>query len=171
MNLVEAILKEHSVVMRDRIVKYVGNDTTRFKELVRVFLKGPYLMTQRASWPLAYCVEKYPELIKPHLSRILKNLETPGIPVAVKRNTVRLLQFVEIPKPFQGSAANICFKFLSDPREPIAARVFSMTVLANIAKDHPEIGNELRIIIEDQLPFGPAGFVSRGKKVLKALKV
>jgi hypothetical protein len=66
--------------------------------------------------------------------------------------------------------ANICFGYLSDPKEPIAVRVFSMTVLANMAKENPELKNEIIPIIEDQLPFGSAGFRSRGTKVLKILK-
>jgi hypothetical protein len=45
-----------------------------------------------------------------------------------------------------------------------------MTVLANLAKKLPELKNELVPLIEDQMPFGSAGFISRGRKVLKELK-
>jgi hypothetical protein len=54
-------------------------------------------------------------------------------------------------------------------KEPIAVKVFSMTVLANLSKSSPDIKKELRIAIEDQLPYGSAGFVSRAKKVLKEI--
>lgn len=49
MNIVQEVLKEHSKAMCGRIVKYVGKDRTRFSELVTVFLKGPYRVTQRAA--------------------------------------------------------------------------------------------------------------------------
>ena len=106
MNLVETIAKDHSKAQCDRIVKYVGNDPGRFHELVRVFLAGPYRITQRAAWPLSYCVEHHPQLIRPHLQSIIKNLKRPGLHDAVKRNTVRLLQFITIPRSLQGQAAS-----------------------------------------------------------------
>jgi hypothetical protein len=169
MNIKEAALKEHSKAQCDKIVKYVGKDPKKFSQLVNVFLQGPYRVTQRIAWPLSYCVEENTALIHPHLPRILKYVLQPGLHDSVKRNVVRLLQFIDIPKKHQGTVANICFKFLRDTKEPVATRVFSMTVLANLIKEIPELKNELIPIIEDQLPFGSAAFVSRGRKVLKEL--
>jgi hypothetical protein len=170
MNLVEIIEKGHTVAQRDKVVKYVGESPARFAELVRVFLKGPYRVTQRAAWPLSFCVESHPDLVTPHLRVLLKNLKKEGQHDAVKRNTMRLLQFIDIPKSLQGEAANACFDLLSNAKEPIAVRVFAMTVLANIALKQPELRNELIPMIEDQMPYGSAAFVSRGRKTLKLLK-
>lgn len=171
MNLCKSILKEYSKVTMTKIVDYVGDNPTRFKELVNIFLAGPYRITQRAAWPLSYSVRNHPAIIKPHLKKVLDHLEKPDIHDSVKRNTVRLLQDINIPKGLQGKVVDICFKYLSDPKEPIAVRVFSMTVLANLAKENPELKNEIIPIIEDQLPFGSAGFRSRGMKVLKDLRI
>src|SRR5882672_1233429 len=98
MNILQELLREHSKAMCNRIVRYVGNNPARFKELVDLFLKGPYRITQRAGWPLSYCA---PHLIKPHLKRLVKNLETPGLSDSVKRNTLRFLQFIPIPTSLQ----------------------------------------------------------------------
>ena len=114
-------------------------------------------------------MKKHPELIKPHLKKIIYNLKAPGIHDAVKRNTVRFLQFIEIPKSLHGITLDICFGFLQDKKEPIAIKVFSMTVVANLVKIYPELKGELMAIIEDQMPYGSAGYVSRGKKILKQL--
>ena len=65
MNLVETITNEHSKAQCDKIVKYIGCDRSRFAQLVKVFLSGPYRITQRAAWPLSYCVELHPELVRP----------------------------------------------------------------------------------------------------------
>lgn len=170
MNLVKVILYEHSKPQMEKITRYVGNDPKRFAELVGVFLAGPYRVTQRASWPLSSCVEHNPSLIKPHLKRILSYLYKEGEHVAVKRNILRLLQYITIPSSLQGKTINLCFGFLSNPKESIAVRVFAMTVLANLAKENPDLKNEIILIIEDQLPYGSAGFLSRSKKVLKQLK-
>ena len=60
----------------------------------------------------------------------------------------------------------ICFSFLQNPKEPIAVRVFSMTVLAQIAKKQPGLKKELTLMIEDQLPYAGPAFRSRARKVL-----
>jgi hypothetical protein len=44
-----------------------------------------------------------------------------------------------------------------------------MTVLANIIDDQPDMKKELKLILEDQLPYGSAAFKSRGNKVLKKI--
>ena len=80
-----------------------------------------------------------------------------------------MFQFIDIPRAYQGDVAAVCFEFLMNPKEPIAVRVFSMTVLANLAKLLPDLQGELRIVIEDQLPYSSPGFMSRAKKVLKNL--
>ncbi len=170
MNLKEVILKEHSKSNCTRIAKYIGNNPSRFSKLVEVFLAGPYRVTQRGAWPLSVCVEQNPKLIQPHLNKVLIYIKQPNIHDAVKRNVVRLLQFIQIPKSLQGKAANICFDLFRNYNEPVAVRVFSMTVLANLAKELPELKNELVPLIEDQMPFGSAGFISRGRKLLKELK-
>jgi hypothetical protein len=170
MDLKKVIAREHSRAQMLKVVDYVGSNPARFKVLVDVFLAGPYRITQRAAWPLSYCVEHVPALITPHLRVILNHLEKPGIHDAVKRNTVRLLQFIEIPKRHQGRVADICFRYLQDTREPVAIRVFSMTVLASIARHNPDLRQELAILIEDQLPYGSPAFTSRGRKVLREMR-
>ena len=169
MDLQQELLRNPNKSQVLRIVNYIGNDRQRFQVLVNLFITGPYRLTQRASWPLSICVEKNPALAKPYLKLLLQNLTKEPLHNAVKRNTVRLLQYVNIPERLQGLAADICFKYLLDPKEPIAVRVFSMTVLANIASDKPDLKKELLLVLEDQLPYGSAGFISRARRIIKQL--
>lgn len=169
MDLKKIILKEHNKATALKVADYVGNNTSRFKLLVNIYLEGPYRVTQRAAWPLSLGVERHPELIKPHLVTILDYAAKPGVHDAVKRNTVRLLQFIEIPKKYHGKVLELCFDFLQSKKEPVAVKVFSMTVIANLVKNEPDLKKELKIIIEDQLPYTTAAFASRARKVLKQL--
>jgi hypothetical protein len=169
MNLRDEILKEHSKRQTDKIIRYVGTNQTKFDELVELFLKGEYRVTQRAGWPLSYIAIEHPEMIRKHLKKLLLNVQKPELHNAVIRNTVRLLQFVEIPKSLQGLAAEVCFAFLNDRKQPIAIRCFSMTVLGNLCKSYPELKNELKISIEENLPYSTAGFKARVRKVMKEI--
>lgn len=169
MDLKKEILKEHSKKQMLKIVDYVDNNPDRFKALVEVYLAGPYRVTQRAVWPLGLCVERHPGLIRPHLKKILDYLTRPGIHNAVKRNTIRLLQFIDIPARNRGQVIALCFEYLENKKEPVAVKACSMTVLSRIVRDEPDLQKELRILIEDQLPYASPGFRVRAMKTLNEL--
>jgi hypothetical protein len=169
MDLRREILKEHGRKRADKIANYAAGSPARFKSLVDIFLAGPYRITQRASWPLTICAENNPALVRPHLKRLLNFLAKPGIHDAVKRNTMRLLQLVDLPKRNHGQVIDLCFALLQRPQEAVAIRVFAMTVLSRVIVDEPDLQKELRIILEDQLPYETAAFRSRATKLIKLL--
>lgn len=169
MNIEKELTRGHSKAITEQIVAYVGDSQLRFNLLISIFLSNSPRLTQRAAWPLSYCVKAHPVLVKPHYSALLKFLAQPGTHDAVKRNIMRLLQFVEIPARFHGKVIEQSFR-LMDPNEPVAVRVFALTVLANLCRQHPDLKQELKLIIEDHLPFGSAAYRSRAKKILRQLE-
>jgi hypothetical protein len=168
MDIKKELLFEHSKSQALKISNYIGNDQNRFDELMMLFFDTEYRVTQRAAWVVSHCADKYPELIEPYIEPMILNLKK-DITVAVQRNTLRVLQEKEMPNTIIGDAADICFKILESAKEPIAVKIFAMTLLANVCKKVPELKNELKILIEDQLPYGSAGFKSRANKILKKL--
>ena len=167
MNLREQILKEHSKSNCDKIVRWVGKNQQRFDELFYLFLNDEYRVVQRAAWPLSYAVIAHPQLIQKHFDKLLKNLEKPGVHAAVKRNTIRLLQDIEIPRRFQGQVMDLCFKYISEPKEAVATKAFSITVLDNLSASYPEIIPEIKLLVEQRYPHETAAFKSRARKFLK----
>jgi len=168
MDLRAEILKAHSKKQAIKIADYVSDNTNLFKALVNLYLCGPYRITQRCAWPINICVERHPKLLSPHLKGILHQLTRLEIHDAAKRNTLRMLQFVSIPKQFHAKVIDLCFAFLQSKEEPVAVKVFSMSVLFKVVQDKPELLRELAIILEDQLPYSSAGYRSRATKILKA---
>lgn len=166
MNIAQTLASGHTKQNTLAIVDYIGDDEKRFAELIRIFFGGEYRLTQRAAWPLSYCAERRPELIKPHLSKLLNCLESKTEHVAARRNVVRLLQFIEIPRRHAGRIYSCCLDLLDDPHEPIAVRVFAITVAARIARMEPDLLNELRLVIRKHLPHATAAFKVRAREVL-----
>ena len=167
MNLRQTILAEHSKANCARVVKWIGNNPLRFAELFNLFLNDEYRVVQRAAWPLSFCVINHPELINKHFKELIKNLHKPGIHDSVKRNTLRLLQEIKIPKKFHGQIMNTCFNYIIAPAEKPAIKAFSLTVLENLSRQYPEIKQELKTVIEDRWDFETAAFHSRARKILK----
>jgi len=169
MQLRETILSEHSKANCTRIASWVGSNQQRFDELFDLFLNDEYRVVQRAAWPLSNAVIAHPQLIQKHFGRLLKNLNKTGLHDAVKRNTVRLMQDISIPKKYQGKVMNICFDYIISPVEKPAVKAFSLTVLQNLSKQYPEIKQELKTIIEDRWDLESTAFKSRAKKIIKDL--
>ena len=169
MNLRVTILKDHSKANCNLIVNWVGNDQKKFDELFHLFMHGEELVVQRAAWPVSYCVEAHPVLIKKHLKVLVQNLYREGLNGAVKRNTVRLLQYIDIPEKYHGPVMDNCFNFIEDPNEKPAVKAFSLTILQRLSERYPEIKNELKMIIEERFEQETAAFRSRAKKLLRNL--
>jgi len=163
----ETILKEHSKATCMRIVKWVGDDQKRFDELFNLFLKDEYRVVQRAAWPISYCVEAHPEFIKKHFASSLKAAEKPGAHDSVKRNVMRFLQHIDIPKRFHGQVMDLCFRYISSPTEAVAIKAFSITVLQKLVKLYPEIINEIKLVIDERWEYETPAFKARAKKLLK----
>jgi hypothetical protein len=166
MDIRQALMTEHSKQQTMAIVEYIGEDPKRFAELMKVFFAGDYRLTQRAAWPMNYCAERHPKLILPYLPKLLDCLEREDMHDAVRRNVVRLLQYIEIPKRLTGKVYSHCIDLLDDADQPAAVRAFAMTVATRIAKSEPDLINELRLIVSKHLPHATAAFRARAKQVL-----
>lgn len=170
MELKAALLKAHSRQQAEYIAGWIGSDPDRFSALITLFLHDEYRVVQRAAWAINIAGERCPELLPPHLASLITRMTVPGIPAAVKRNIVRLLQTIPIPEALHGQVIHCCFCFLEDEKETVAVRAFSMTVLARLAVVYPDIINDIRLLINHALekPATP-GFRSRAGKTLQTL--
>ena len=164
MNLQEEILKADFKDQAVFVAEEINGDQKKFALLMELFFSKETRTCQRAAWLVSHCADKNPLQLMPYLDRIIRNMYN-DISDATKRNSVRVLQYVEIPEELWGETIEICFQYLTS-NEAIAIKVFAMTVLYNLSLKVPEISTELKVLIEDQNPYGSAGFKSRAKKIL-----
>ena len=117
---------------------------------------------------LGICIERKPSLALPHLRTFVARVNQPGVPVAVERAIMRMLQMVDLPEPLLGLIAAAAFDRL-EGNVPIAIKVYSMTVLVRVARREPDLAPEIRLLIEQQLPFSGPAYKARARHVLKRL--
>lgn len=166
MNIDEALRSEHSKSQTMRIVRYIGSDAERFAVLMDIFFEGEYRMSQRAAWPVSNCIKDHPELISPYLNKCIDLLTRKDAHVAVRRNVVRLLQYVEIPKALAGKVYSHCIDLIDDIGEPVAVRAFAITVATKIAKSEAALVNELQLVVKKHLPHTTIAFRKRSREIL-----
>ena len=163
-----ALLAEHSKRQTMAVVRYIDADPERFAELMKLFLGDTYRLSQRAAWAVNYCAEHTQELVKPYFGKLVEQLERDDAHPAVRRNVARMLQFVDIPKRLDGRVFDACYNLVDDAEQPVAVRVFALTVAAKIAQNQPELLNELRLIAAKHAPHTTIAFRVRAKRVLSA---
>ncbi len=169
MVLEKEIFNRYSKAHALAVVRWIGGDKHRFAELMKYFFSSDRITALNSSWLVTLCAEHHPSVVAPWLSKMVQHAAKNNAFGSVKRNVVRTMQFVPVPRSLQGRVSNLCFSFLQDPKEAIAVKAFSMTVLANIASQEPDLKHEIRLVIEQMLPYGTAGIQARAKKVLKQL--
>ena len=153
MDIKQKLIDEHSKKQTNAIIKYVGSDKKRFKILLDLFLGNDSLVSQRAGWPLSYICIENPNLIKPHLSKLVKNLLRKKLHDAVIRNTLRLLKDIEIPKKDCVQVFDLCIGYSKNTRLPNAIRAFAIQILGHICKKFPELAPEVKLIIAELKTF------------------
>jgi hypothetical protein len=171
MNLREELLKER-IFFREHALKiaaFACSSPKHFSELMQCFLSNEYRLAQRAAWCVSWSVKKNASLIQPYIKDLVQQLQRKDVHGAVIRNSVRILQEVEIPEWLHGELMNSCFSFIGSPSTPVAIKAFSLTTLFNLSKSYPEIKNELKLIIEERWNNETAAFKSRGKQILRKL--
>ena len=112
-----------------------------------------------------YCAEHHPNLLKPYFGKLVDQLERDDAHPAVRRKVARMLQFVDIPKRLDGRVFDACYNLVDDAGQPVAVRVFALTVAAKIAQNKPELLNELRLIADKHTPHTTIAFRVRAKRV------
>ncbi len=163
--------KEHSRRQCDLIVNWIGTDTEKLSAAIHVLCYHPYRDVQRVAWVINGVAEKHPELVAPHLETLILRLGKTPLPDAVKRNIVRILSFVPLPEEIHSEIVNTCFGYLYSPGEPVAVKVFAMSVLYRLSGTYPEIKTELRELLELELEKDPQpGIKSRAQKILSQLR-
>lgn len=166
MNIREALLAEHSKRQTARIVRYIGSDRERFAELMRTFFAGPYRVTQRAAWPMNSCAERHPELILPYLAKLLEFAERNDVHDSVRRNAMRLLQYVDVPRRLKARVYSLCLELIGDLSQPVAVKVFAITAARRIAESEPSLMQELSLVVKEQLPHNSIAYAKRAREVI-----
>jgi hypothetical protein len=172
MNIREELLsyKTQSKVMALRVRDYACSSEEHFSELMTCFTSDDFQLAQRAAWSVRWAAEKRPELVKPYVGLLVKQLKRIDVHDAVIRNSLKVLEDVSIPEEFHGELLDACFSLVSDRKTPIAIKVFSMSLIFKLTSLYPEIKNELRLIIQENMELETAAFRSRGRKILQAIR-
>lgn len=121
------------------------------------------------SWIISDLSEIKAELLNPFLDQIITkaNLSSHS---GVKRNLFKAIQFIEKSDEIKQNLAIICLDCLQNPKESIAVKSYSITILEELIIYFPELLEEIHFELEKQLPTATPAFINRAHRFLKKVK-
>ncbi len=70
----------------------------------------------------------------------------------------------------EGALLDFSLQLVNNPTAEVVPRAFAMSAAQNLCLKYPDLKEELEAIIITHLPYTTAAFVSRGKRVIAALR-
>jgi hypothetical protein len=165
----ELLTKKASRVNSYKVVTMVGEDYELYKELIGLIVENVSPISEKAAWAMNHCFENGVGFFENYFLEMTQVLSEISYSDSIKRNIVRIFQFIDIPEQFQASIINSCFTLVTDKKSAIAVKAFSLGVLEKMVKLYPELKNELIAVIEDLLPKASSGLKNRGQHILRKL--
>lgn len=142
-----------------------------FLKLIEYSYSSENKLAFRASWILTKVCDKYPEIIHPHLPRIVEKISKLDNESAL-RSFLRILSLTDLTqldKKHHGMLADECFSQLNSGFSAIAIKAYAMEILYRLSVLYPELINELAISIRNIMDLKSAGIISRGRAILKKI--
>ncbi len=126
----------------------------------------------RAARVADFCCERHPELIRPYLVDLVKNL--PELKdMSVKRVFMHILirhSWVEDDEAM-GRLVDTLFKWMMDDAQAVAIKVYAIAILENIIKVVPDLKGEMIVVLEEAVPnWESSALQYRGRKLIKRLR-
>lgn len=168
---IENQLAEATPEFYDILLNEVLSNLSLFDEFMKLVYKDKNPISMRAAWLIYLVAEKHPELVHPHIQRLLET-----IPVAkvdgVRRIGLKLLMlcYGDLHEEQLGILIETCFNFLGNPKEAIAIRAFSLDIILKTTEKYPELIPEFTSVIETIMPEASVGLKQRCKKALEKLR-
>ncbi|MEN8928650.1 MAG: hypothetical protein ABF242_06805 [Flavobacteriales bacterium] len=152
-----------------QVVAMVGTDYDLYKELIGFVVNYESPISEKAAWAMNHCFEEKAGFFEDYLSELVPIIGSEIHTDSVKRNIVKILQFIEIPEKYRAEVIDSCFDLVTNKKTAIAVKAFSLGVLENMVKLYPELKSELVAAIEELLPKASSGLKNRGQHILRRL--
>ncbi|MFT3739452.1 MAG: hypothetical protein QM786_11900 [Breznakibacter sp.] len=155
-----------------RLAKILADESVTAPQLIDQLIdlskSNLYPTNWRAAWVLDHVQQSHKAMIEPYLPRFLNHLreiKSEG----VKRHYIKMLSQGSDDLLDDGRLVDFCIERLLSQQTPIAVRAHCMEILRRQTLRYPELGNELKPILEEIIENGSKGEKNKASKVLKEI--
>jgi hypothetical protein len=124
----------------------------------------------RFLWLTGGLVETAPEIVRPVVADFFAKRHTIAVP-NYNRSLAKFFWLAGIPEELEAEATDELFGWILDAKTTTSAKSYAVLALHRLTEKYPELKNELKIVIEDQLRKNGTSFEKRAGKVLLQLSM
>ncbi len=131
-------------------------------------LFGEKKTAYRFSWLLSDVGDADKDVLFDALPYLFDNrhkITAPGF----EQQFVKYWRICGVPEVHKGEAIDLMFGYILDPKVNTHIKTISLTVLHSLCNEYPELKNELKLCIEDQLEHATVSFRKTADKILSEL--
>lgn len=167
-----AQLNDSSRAAIDMIAVKAMHSSELRRILMEVALDEIPQVSSRASRVIESCIQMHPDVLAGWAEPMIR-----ALPVlkdaAVRRSFLKVYTTHPLPvdEELQGILMDSTFRFLGDPLEPIAVKVYCMDILYRFTAVYPEIATELMLTLEEMVRRDSSAICFRGTFLLKQLRI
>ena len=125
-------------------------------------------VSMRFTWLIGGLCEQAPEIVLPSVAYFYSKRHD-VVFANYDRSLAKMFWLAGVPAEIEGAAIDDMFRWLMDANITVSTKTYSMFALHNLTAKYPELKNELKISLEDQLGKSTADFDKRLRKMLESL--
>jgi hypothetical protein len=149
--------------------EYILRNGIPLDELVEL-VSAERKTAMRFMWLTGLLCELKPELISPHAAYFFEKRHTVTFP-NYDRSVAKILSLAGIPEHLEGEVSTELFNWLLDPSISVSTKSYALTALCRLSDKHPELKNELKLVVEDQCDKNSVSFQKRAKRFLAEMRI
>ena len=131
-------------------------------------LDAEKMVSMRFTWLVGGLCEQAPQIVFPSVIYFYSKRHEVLFP-NYDRSLAKMFWLAGVPLEIEGEAIDQMFKWLLDAHITVSTKTYSMYSLHDLTKKYPELRNELKVSLEDQLDKNTANFKRRVLKILSVL--
>ncbi len=169
-NIVDKI---KSVKEAEWVASSAAEEPLMVEKLLEYSLSDDRKLAFHASWTLGKAFDADKKIVLPYLDFLvdkLFSLENDSVIRSFLR-TIAGNDITDICTDLHGRLADFCFGVLKSGSRPVAIKVYAMEILYKMTILYPELTNELAATISVVMNDGSGALLSRGRMIMKKLKV
>lgn len=171
--LLELLNKHPSKAHMKMICGLLMKNDQLFPLVFEIIRQGDAQSAMRAAWLLSNLYDLEAEALLPYQQQMIQAVLATESD-SVRRSLLRVIESGNLSDQDDdeqlGRLFDACLRWMVSESHAIAVRCNAMQVLYRICLIEPELAPEVILNIETLIAHGSAGFRSRGKKIIAALK-
>ena len=154
---------------RPEMESYVVAHPESFEEAIKLAIADKQPYSWRAAWLLWSCMEKNDKRIRKYVKNMVNIL--PNREDNQKRELLKILEQMEIKEEFEGLLFKHCVTIWEKIDKQPAVRYNAFKILAKITQRHPELFQEVNLLIQKQYTESLSSTVNKSiNKIVKDIR-